>query len=742
MARTNTNSGGSGGGNLSGNLTTSRIPYASGANTLVDDANFTRTASTFNVSSLVSGGHTSMFAQSANILGVGIPGIQLTATNGDGYFNGVVAGDGTGVIGPDHVAILGILNTSGGSIVSSHFSTFYDTGSGNVSADIQVQDLSGNQLSQTITPNSWGLNTGGGPNILSVNRTGNVTFNSAFTFPNTDGTVGQVLKTNGAGVVSWSTGGGGSPGGSNTSVQFNDAGVFGGGNDFTWDKTGKQFRVGDLTNTANHTSLSVKDSNSQVVVNGNQVSTPAGGTVGTITYTGFGVNDLSVDATAFNLLGVTAYNIEVDATSMTYVTFTPATGVVSVGDTITDGTTGATGTVVSRIGTSWFAMASISGGTFNMGDPISGGAGFTGTVGSSSIQDGFKIDEGGFTQATFWPLAVQPFQTMGHVGLGIGINIGHIINGTADFSITPNARIVTYGQMLSLDGQSNIFSFGDVNNINNGGLLDMASGKLSLGYNNTGIIVNNGADAIQFKFAGGNYVFPNTDGTANQIMKTDGAGNISWENVPAAVPALTQNQIAFGDASNLMTSNGLMTYDPVGGAYLGAFNFFQIANPANITQRYIDAAWSSGNPFIHLGDLTAAGNNTVFTLDDFTHEVDILTPGGRTIIGDNNQLVNKTVFSVDDQFQKFEFKGLGGVYTDRIALYDNLNRIIKLGDVDNDFNNTTLNVDDINRTVALNAVHVRLGLQTYATNAAAITAGLVSGDAYSNSTLGAVVQLP
>jgi hypothetical protein len=57
----------------------------------------------------------------------------------------------------------------------------------------------------------------------------------------TGGTGGYVLQTDGTGNLSWTaqTGGGGNgvPGGSNTQVQFNDAGSFGGNTGFTFNKT-------------------------------------------------------------------------------------------------------------------------------------------------------------------------------------------------------------------------------------------------------------------------------------------------------------------------------------------------------------------------------------------------------------------------------------------------------------------------------------------------------------------------
>jgi hypothetical protein len=68
------------------------------------------------------------------------------------------------------------------------------------------------------------------------------------------GTSGQVLSTDGAGNLSWTTagGGGGTPGGSNTQIQFNDGGSFGGSANLTYNKTtevltSNALSVGNLT---------------------------------------------------------------------------------------------------------------------------------------------------------------------------------------------------------------------------------------------------------------------------------------------------------------------------------------------------------------------------------------------------------------------------------------------------------------------------------------------------------------
>lgn len=75
-----------------------------------------------------------------------------------------------------------------------------------------------------------------------------VASNVTWTLPATDGVLNASLVTNGAGVLSWALVN--SPGGSNTQVQFNDSGQFGGDADFTWDKTGNILTItGEIRGT-------------------------------------------------------------------------------------------------------------------------------------------------------------------------------------------------------------------------------------------------------------------------------------------------------------------------------------------------------------------------------------------------------------------------------------------------------------------------------------------------------------
>lgn len=71
----------------------------------------------------------------------------------------------------------------------------------------------------------------------------------AYTFPVADGTAGQALKTDGAGVLSWADDTS-IPAGSNTEIQFNNSGAFGASSNLTWNGTALGV-TGDVTVSAN-----------------------------------------------------------------------------------------------------------------------------------------------------------------------------------------------------------------------------------------------------------------------------------------------------------------------------------------------------------------------------------------------------------------------------------------------------------------------------------------------------------
>ena len=96
-----------------------------------------------------------------------------------------------------------------------------------------------------ISP-SLGVNTGSidiseasnGNITISPHGTGKIDLDGLL-WPNTDGTANQVLATDGSGTLSFTDmgGGGGTPGGSDTQIQYNNGGSFGGISSFTYDDT-------------------------------------------------------------------------------------------------------------------------------------------------------------------------------------------------------------------------------------------------------------------------------------------------------------------------------------------------------------------------------------------------------------------------------------------------------------------------------------------------------------------------
>lgn len=114
-------------------------------------------------------------------------------------------------------------------------------------ADTTGNMSGGQQLTLGVT------STASGKLLLKGVTSGTVTVQPAnaagtwtLTLPVDDGLNGQFLKTDGTGVTSWATGsgGGGTPGGNDTDIQFNDSGSFGGEDTFTFDKSTNTVTLG------------------------------------------------------------------------------------------------------------------------------------------------------------------------------------------------------------------------------------------------------------------------------------------------------------------------------------------------------------------------------------------------------------------------------------------------------------------------------------------------------------------
>ena len=81
-----------------------------------------------------------------------------------------------------------------------------------------------------------------------ITVTGTIDVNGEYSLPSADGSADQVLVTDGSGTLSFANNSA-SPGGSNTQIQFNDSGSFGGHANLTYDKSSETLTTSNLTVT-------------------------------------------------------------------------------------------------------------------------------------------------------------------------------------------------------------------------------------------------------------------------------------------------------------------------------------------------------------------------------------------------------------------------------------------------------------------------------------------------------------
>jgi hypothetical protein len=151
-----------------------------------------------------------------------------------------------------------VLTTDGAGNLS--FTTLYSNAIINGTSNVNISSLNGNvTVGVNGTANALVVKTTGitSPAVTTSNITanGDVALGSVSNVHITGGTNGYFLQTDGAGNLSWTTGGGsgnGVVGGSNTQVQFNDSGSFGGDANFLFDKSTSELFVNNA-NIANIT---------------------------------------------------------------------------------------------------------------------------------------------------------------------------------------------------------------------------------------------------------------------------------------------------------------------------------------------------------------------------------------------------------------------------------------------------------------------------------------------------------
>lgn len=154
-------------------------------------------------------------------------------------------------------------------MTTKYFNVKNGLSAGNITLDASSGNISTTNISVT--------------DISNLGNVGNVKI--------TGGTNGYVLQTDGSGNLSWAVqggGGGGTPGGSNTQVQYNNIGAFGGSVGFTYDNTSNtlsvpNIQVNSLSNLGNISNVIITGGTSGYVLQTNgsgnlSWTAPGGGT--------------------------------------------------------------------------------------------------------------------------------------------------------------------------------------------------------------------------------------------------------------------------------------------------------------------------------------------------------------------------------------------------------------------------------------------------------------------------------
>jgi hypothetical protein len=178
------------------------------------------------VSSLTAGTVTT--AAQPNITSVG----TLTSLSSSGNITASNISGGNAVTANFFIGDGGLLTNvtaNGSNYSNSNVAAYLPTYTGNVGA--------GN-VNVTGTVYSNGISSTGLASLTTLNVSATANLGAVGNIIITGGSNGQVLTTNGSGNLSWQTasGGNGSPGGSNTQIQYNDTGAFGGSPFFTFNE--------------------------------------------------------------------------------------------------------------------------------------------------------------------------------------------------------------------------------------------------------------------------------------------------------------------------------------------------------------------------------------------------------------------------------------------------------------------------------------------------------------------------
>jgi hypothetical protein len=484
----------------------------------------------------------------------------------------------------------------------------------------------------------------------------NVTSGYQLNLPANVGANAQVLTTDGTGNLSWTTptggGGNGTPGGSNTQVQFNDDGNFGGNANFTFNKTTSLLSV-----IGNISAGNVILANNAGVVYVNNITGLAGQPV---VIESDGTEDISLNADTIRI-GDNNTNATIATHGTGDLILTTHKGSASEGIIrIFDGANGnislqpnGTGIVIANSALS--ATGNVSA-NFFIGNGsqltgISGGGGSNIANGTSNVTiptaNGNVIINSN-ANSTLTITSTNIVVGVGTTGNITGANGVYANLLSANISVqTPlvNATSITATSITGNSITGNLLRGNSSLTIPtaNGNITFTAGGVSVANITSTGVNVNGTMNITGTATFNGNANVKITGGSSGQLLTTDGLGNLSWGAAPNGVAIVNGNSnvrvIANGNvvtsvAGNtnvfIVTNNAAVVGTGTGGNITGV-NIItgNVANVASIT-----ITGNIGNANVITGNTINVSNINVTGISTLGNVGNVRITGGS-----NNQVL-------------------------------------------------------------------------------------------------------
>jgi hypothetical protein len=495
----------------------------------------------------------------------------------------------------------------------------------------------------------------------------NVTSGYQLNLPANVGANAQVLTTDGLGNLSWTTpsggGGNGTPGGSNTQVQFNDDGNFGGNANFTFNKTTSVLSV-----TGNISAGNVILANNAGVVYVNNITGLAGQPV---IIESDGTEDISLNADTIRI-----GDNNTDATIATHGTgdliLRTHLGSADEGNIIIrDGANGniqlnpnGTGIVIANSAVS--ATGNVSANFF-----IGNGSQLTGLPASSSIANGnsnvsIPAANGNilFTANAANSMTITSSNVIIGNGAGGIITAGQVTatgnitagqvtatgNITANFFIGNGSALTGLSTTSISNGNSNVRVFANANvtisSVGNANIVVVTGTGANVAgtLNVTGVVTLTSNANLRI-----------SGGSNGQVLTTDGSSNLRWANGGGGNGTALVN----GNSNVIVSANSNITMSVAGVANLTTFTnanviFGTTGSNGNITGANVITANTA-----NVGEISITGNigNANVITANIVNANTTMTVGnltvGTQIIPQNSQSANYDLVAADSGKQIF-----------------------------------------------------------------------------------------